>query len=46
MEKSLDDGNNSVLSSAIVGKSAAVFKAAVSLVEQDLSSEEVREQTA
>ena len=45
MEESLDDGNNSLLSSAIAGKNAAVFKVAVSLVEQDLSSEEVREQT-
>ena len=46
MERSSDDGNNSLPGSAIAGKSAAVFRAAVSILEQDLSSEEVREQTA
>ena len=46
MEKSLDDENKSLLASAIAGKSALVFKAVVSLVEQDLSPEEVREHNA
>ena len=46
MEKSSDDGNSSLLASAIAGKSAFVFKAVVSLVEQDLSPEEVREHNA
>ena len=46
MEKSSDDGNSSLLASAIAGKSALVFKAVVSLVEQDLSPEEEREHNA
>ena len=46
MKKSSDDGNSSLLASAIVGKNALVFKAVVSLVEQDLSPEEVREHDA
>ena len=46
MEKSLDDGNSSLLASAIAGKSALVFKAAVCVVEQDISPDEVREHNA
>ena len=46
MEKSLDDENSSLLASAIAGKSALVLRAAVSLVEQDLSPEEVSEHNA
>lgn len=43
MEKSSDNGSSSLLASAIAGKSATVFEAAVSLIVEDLKPEEVRE---
>ena len=40
-----DDDNNSLLASAMAGKSTAVFNAVMACVDHDLSAQEVRANT-